>query len=569
VYLNGFTNGGNSMSVNDANKLTRRQMLKQGVAATVGVMSAGLVNASMVAGETQRRRQPNVLLIYTDDQNYEHIGCYGSQVYTPYHDSLAREGVRFTRSYSTISICTPSRYSCLTGQYPSRCSHPDFLNAFPDGEPLVPTFNTLLPSEAPNLARVMKEAGYTTGMVGKWHLGKSLWNISAGAPGAPPGEVAKYDLKERGFIPFPWADANWTHTWTAMPSAADPRDPKISKILRHNYDLCREEIKACGFDYAESFYWSNPESWRSHPLNIHNMEWVAQGALDFINQNKDRPFFLYMAPTLHHIPHPQESLLQADPRLTVAGYLDREPDVMLPRPEILERVKAAGYAAETAYCTWLDEGIGAVLNRLEELDLADDTLVIFFSDHQTHAKGTLYEGGVRSPCFIRWRRQIPAGQVCPSLAQNIDFTPTIFDACDVAKPANMPVDGKSLLPMLLDPRQAVHEQLFFEIGWTRAVCTERWKFLALRYSKAAEELAAQRERPLYHNLALEPHQHNVLLEHPNFWDPDQLYDLHTDSIETTNLAYDPSHADTLADMKRRLQGWLETFGDHPFGEFVG
>ena len=519
-------------------------MLKLGLTATTVIAGSSLINDSMFAAETRTQRRPNVILIYTDDQNFEHIGCYGSRVFTPHHDSLADEGVRFTRSYATIAICTPSRYSCMTGQYPSRCPHPRFLSAFPEGVQIEPSFNTPLKPDAPNLARVMKNAGYITGMVGKWHLGEGLWS----------------NPEERGLIPFPRTDA-----WTVTESDADPRDPKISKILRNNHDRYREEIKACGFDYAESIYWNNPEAWGNHSLNIHNMEWVVQGALDFIDQNKEKPFFLYMAPTLHHIPHPQESLLQADPRITVAGYLDKAPDVMPQRSEIINRVKAAGCAPETAYCTWLDDGIGAVLNRLKELKLDNDTMIIFFSDHQTHAKGTLYEGGVKSPCMIRWTRQIPRGQVCHSLVQNIDFTPTIMDACNVKKPSNMLIDGKSLMPVLLGRQKAVHEELFFEIGWTRAVCTERWKYLALRYSKSAKELG----RRLYHNRALEPHQHNVLLEHPNFWDPDQLYDLSIDSTETTNLAYDPAYADVLTDMKGRLKRWLSTFGNHPFGEFVG
>jgi len=535
------------MSQHDETKLTRREMLKRGLTATTALAGASLINGGIPIGRTQTRRRPNVIVIYTDDQNFEHIGCYGFKVFTPHQDSLADEGVRFTRSYATISVCTPSRYSCLTGQYPSRCPHPKFITAFPDGVQNEPSFNTPLKPDAPNLANVMKSAGYTTGMVGKWHLlGEGLW-------GNP---------EERGIIPLPRADA-----WTAMESEVDPRDPKISKILRNNHDRYREEIKACGFDYAESIC-NNPEGWANHPLNIHNMEWIVQGALDFIDQNREKPFFLYMAPTLHHIPHPQESLLQADPRITLGGYLDKAPDVMPPRDEVVNRVKAAGYAPETAFCTWLDDGIGAVLKKLKDLKLDEDTMIVFFSDHQTHAKGTLYEGGVKSPCMIRWTPHIPRGQVCNSLVQNIDFAPTIFDACNVTKPSNMVVDGKSLMPMLLGRQKAIHDELFFEIGWTRAVCTERWKYLALRYSKSAELLMKKSGR-LYHNRALRPHQHNVLLQHPNFWDPDQLYDLSIDSIETTNLAYDPDYADVLVDMKERLKRWLATFGNHPFGEFLG
>ena len=133
----------------------------------------------------------------------------------------------------------------------------------------------------------------------------------------------------------------------------------------------------------------------------------------------------------------------------------------------------------------------------------------------------------------------------------------------------MYIDGKSLLPVLLGQKKSVHDELFFEIGWTRAVCTDRWKYLALRYSMDAQEEMKKQGKRFYHMSALEPHQHNVLLEHPNFWDPDQLYDLNVDNDEVVNLAYDPAYADVLNDMKTRLKEWLATFGNHPFGEFVG
>ena len=524
-------------------ELTRRQMLARTAAASAGLLGAGLMGAE---GASERRR-PNVILIYTDDQNFEHIGCYGHRVYTPYQDRLAAEGIRFTRAYTTISVCTPSRYSCLTGQYPSRCTHPDFLASFPDGTQLEPSFNTELHRDMPNLARVMRGAGYATGMVGKWHL----------------GDGAEGDAKNQGIRLLPQTDA-----WTEQEGEADPLDPKVSELLRHNYGLRQKALRSLGFDYAESVYFGNPEGFASHPMNVHNMEWIAQGALDFIDRNKDQPFFLYMAPTLHHIPHPQESLMQADPRVTPAGYLDKAPEPMPSRQDILADVRAKGFPTETAYCAWLDEGIGAVMNRLKALGLEQDTLVILCSDHQTHAKGTLYEGGVRAPCIMRYPRRVAGGRVSSSLAQNIDFVPTILEACGIERPAVLEVDGQSLMPLLEGRRDKIHDELFFEIGWTRAVCTERWKYLALRYSRQAETLALHSGKRLYHNYVLEPHQHHVLLEHPNFWDLDELYDLETDAIEVTNRAQEKAHAAQLADMQARLKRWLKTFGDHPFGEFV-
>jgi len=141
--------------------------------------------------------------------------------------------------------------------------------------------------------------------------------------------------------------------------------------------------------------------------------------------------------------------------------------------------------------------------------------------------------------------------------------------CAVNKPTDMQIDGSSLVPIMNGDKKAVHEALYFEYGWTRAICTKRWKYLALRYSKAAEELRIENKKRLYHDKQLEPMQHNVLLHHPNYWDADQLYDLSIDAQETTNFVDDPKYASVLEEMKDRLKDYLEDFGDHPFGEFLG
>ena len=513
-------------------RMHRREALGRMAAGAAGLGAGSFPGVGAVSGA----RRPNVVIIYTDDQNFFHIGCYGGAVHTPHQDGIAREGIMFRRGYVTTGVCTPSRYSCLTGEYPGRCR----ARIDPPGKQLEVSFNTNITREQPTIAKVLKAAGYTTGMVGKWGLG--------GAEG-----VKRLQR---------------TDAWLARDGEPDPRDPAVSEQLRHNHDCFRREIQSRGFDYAESIYPGNPEGWAVHSLNIHNMEWVVDGALKFIEQNRDRPFFLYFSPTLHHIPHPQESLLQADPRITGEGYLDRAPDVMPPRDGVMQRAVDAGYEPETAYCTWFDDGIGAVLGKLDELGLARDTLVLFVSDNGTPAKGTIYEGGVNVPFMARWPGRIPAGTVSDGLVQNIDLAATVFDACGVTPPADMNMDGVSILPVLLGERRNVRDELFFEIGWTRAICTDRWKYLAIRYSADAREELAQGKR-LYHNRALEPHQHNVLLNHPNFWDPDQLYDLSVDYDEVVNMAFDARHSDTLADLQDRLGRWLATFGDHPFGEFTG
>jgi hypothetical protein len=115
--------------------------------------------------------------------------------------------------------------------------------------------------------------------------------------------------------------------------------------------------------------------------------------------------------------------------------------------------------------------------------------------------------------------------------------------------------------------QSIHNALYFEYGWTRAIRTKQWKYIALRYSKSSNKLRLKR-RILYHAKNLEPMQHHVLLSHPNYWDADQLYDLNIDAGETTNLAGYGEHKETLIMMKTEMGKWLKTFGNHPFGEFT-
>jgi Arylsulfatase A and related enzymes len=425
--------------------------------------------------------------------------------------------------------------------------HPSFLQRYPKNVSTEPEFNTPLADGQPTIASVLKSAGYATGFVGKWNIGE-------------PDRAA---LK-----PLPVA-SEWAAQWKPLKNDLDPRASEVSRVLEHNQRVHSEHIKKFGFDYAERIM-TNTESYQSRALNYHNPEWIAEGAIEFIDQNRNRPFFLYCNHTLHHIPHPQESLFNADPRVTIGGYLERAPQVMPSRREIVEMVKREGFAEETAYCTWLDLALGAVLIRLGELGLTDDTLIIFFSDNNIVAKGTIYEGGVHVPCMISYPRAVPGGRHSTRLIQNIDFAPTIFSLCGAPAPTGMKMDGVDVMPMLTGQKESVHSELFFEIGWSRACCTERWKSLALRPTASAEELRKSKSGQfpwIYHARSLEPQQHHALIWHPAFFYPDQLYDLSVDPDELVTLSQNPEHAQVLKDMKERLRRWLVTF-DHPFGEFV-
>jgi len=510
--------------------MTRRKFMETGLA---GVASASVVAAACkskpAAAPGGPRRRPNVVFILTDDQDFNTIGCYGERpLYTPHQDRLAAEGVRFNRSYTTTAVCTPSRYGCLTGQFPSRCPHPRFRNGNPDGAQTYVGFNTPLPPELMSLPRTLKEAGYKTGMVGKWHLG-TVHRDGAGFEGSFARDI-------------------------------DPRDADLNKTLERHQEKGTELIRACGFDYSSRIYWNNPGAYRIDALKTHNMEWLAEGALSFMDANKNDPFFLLVSTTLHHVPHPQGSL-RDDARISMGGYLDRAPDCMPPRGEIIGRVKAEGFGPGTAYCTYLDDGVGAILRKLDELGVADDTVVVQFSDHQTPDKASLYEPGVRAPMLLRYPRGVEAGQVCDRLVQNLDIAPTILDICGVEPPGDVRIDGKSLLPMLDGSRDAIHEALFFEIGKTRAVCTERHKYLAVRYPTPPQNNDERFHGPLKFLQA------NVQLRHPRYYDTDQLYDLVDDPDETTNLA--AVEPERLRELQDRMGAWLATFGDHPFGELHG
>ena len=135
------------------------------------VLFVVLASATSSVCATAADERPNVIFILTDDQNNDTIGCFGGKVLTPNLDRLAREGVRLDRAYAVSSVCTPSRYTCLTGRYAGRCQSDRFLKQCPPDQPSNVGFNVQITPETPNLARALQQSGYTTGFVGKWHTG--------------------------------------------------------------------------------------------------------------------------------------------------------------------------------------------------------------------------------------------------------------------------------------------------------------------------------------------------------------------------------------------------------------
>jgi len=543
--------------------LDRREFLRR-VGAVAGAAALGV--AAGPAGAAKRAGRPNVVFIITDDQpvgsfGFLHRKGRGKRALTPHIDRLAGQGMVLSRCYATSSVCTPSRFTCLTGMYASRAASTNFRKQItPEGQTVV-QWNTDIGAADQMLAKALKAAGYVTGAVGKWHNG--------GAPG-------------------------WLAVRRTVKPGDDPADAAVAETLRAGQEALHAMVRSRGFDYAASINLGNFGAHELRKLRYHNPEWITTGALDFIEANKARPFYLYMATTLTHGP-PAIKSLRADPRITHAGLLDEPPDVQPSRADVLKRVKAAGLPERLAGATWLDDSIGAVLEKLDKLGIADNTLVIYFNDHGVeNGKGSCYEGGVRTPCLVRWPGRIKPGHT-DALVANIDFAPTILAACGVNPPDGMVLDGLNVLPVLTGRKKTLRRSVYCEIGYTRAVVTDRWKYVAFRIPPSRRLTQAQRvavcERyramkarredqdfpvdpsaPLSHmgfpgGQATE--RHSALKRYRKvYYDADQLFDLSKDPGEQTNLARDPAHKARLAEMQALLRKHLAAVPG-TFAEFKG
>ncbi|WP_411847323.1 sulfatase-like hydrolase/transferase [Roseibacillus persicicus] len=523
-------------------------------------LAASLLLLLPSQGEESR---PNVIFIITDDQRQEDLGFLKNEALTPSLDKLANEGAFFSNSYTSSTVCTPSRYGCITGRYPSRGSSPALLrDVTPEGVRNV-YFNTHLEADRPNLPKAMQAAGYVTGLIGKWHIG------------------TRVKLEQ-------------------IPKNSDPTDPSVRAKLQANQTALCAQLRTFGFDHVARAYAGNPldsPQLKNTGLAHHNMDWVTEGALEFIESNKDNPFFLYFSTTLPHFPDPVAGMT-TDPRSTPAGILDQAPVGMPSRESLFAKAKAAGFSRDSAGQTWLDAGIGAILNKVESLGLAENTLVIYFNDHgmEMASKSSLYQGALRTPSAAYWPGTIEP-QVCEALVSNVDIAPTILDATGTEPLPDMPLDGESYLPLLRGEQVDWRKAVYGEIGFTRTVVTRDWKYLAFRLPPSQVPPTEEAHRLQKETLDEIKANHawvkwefdpNAKIPHiggppggnflvrltmaakppylENYFDADQLYDLRNDPTETTNLAGDPAHQEQLRQMKSLLSETLSTLPG-TFGEW--
>ena len=498
---------------------------------------------SLMVTTSARAERPNIIMFLIDDQNPSSIAAFGGDTYTPNLDRMADEGMKFTRAYVSSSVCTPSRYTFLTGRFAGNSHSELYADAVGGKENQgLPNFNVALERDNMNVGNVLREAGYTTGFVGKFHLTSDL------------------DFPEfyKG-----------KNKWINIPKDASP-GPETSAQFKHNERWMRRYLQTLGFSWAKNVYPENVHS----PYSSHNPEWTTVAALEFIEENKDGPFYLHLCSTLLHGPDKSWRKSMDHPLVTGEGEVESLPEVMTPRAELLKTIAEKGFDPDSHVAgeAWIDDSVGAILRKLKELGIDDNTLVVFAPDHGRDGKASLFShASCKVPMIMRWPKGIPAGQVCDELVQNIDLVPTFFDLGQAEKPTSYRIDGRSLAPLFKNGRaDEWRSHLYLEMGVARATVTKDWSYIAVRHTK--EQIAAiKKAKP--ENLPRAMSYIGRLgigvrgADRPGFFDEDQLYDLKRDPKEMKNLAYKKAQAARLAEMRDLMQRDLEVIG-RPFGEFI-
>lgn len=428
------------------------------------------------------RKKPNIVFIISDDQGYWSLGCSGNkEIITPNIDRLASEGMRFENFFCASPVCSPARASLLTGAIPSQHGVHDWLK---DDDERQAALEYLAGQYS--YTKALEENGYDCALSGKWHMGAS-------------GKV------QQGF----------TH-WFSHKSGGGPY---YGAPMYKNGELYKEERYVT--------------------------DAITDDAVEFLEsrRTKELPFYLHVAYTAPHAPwienHPKEytDLYENTPFDSVP-HLPRHPDSIYLTDEVAkdERANLIGYFAAV---TAMDAGIGRILDKLDELSLAEDTLVVFTSDngfscghHGFWGKGNatfplnMYEESVKVPFIARHPGHIPDGRVCDALVSAYDFMPTLLDYLSLKPSDEMERPGVSFAAALRGESFEQHEEVVIldEYGPNRMIRGQRFKYVA-RYP----------------------------------YGPNELYDLQTDPGEERNLLKEEGFECLEQDMRLRLETWFAKY----------
>nr|AOE10451.1 sulfatase [uncultured bacterium]CBL88233.1 sulfatase [uncultured Polaribacter sp.] len=427
-----------------------------------------------LAGQAQK---PNIVFIMTDDQssiplrssdNQNQSRPFGfngdSKVHTPIIDNLASNGMVFNNAFVSSSICSPSRYSILTGKYAGRSEGTSFINNFPLGNLSRIANNIELEENKTNVPKQLQNAGYKTAFIGKSHI-------------IDHNVLESYTGGNNGFM--------------AYSKTADPYTSSVSDAMKFNHDKWANRMKEFGFDVVDAFYAANLRELKNDALNVHNVEYNNKAVLDFIENSDNDPFFVYYSETIPHGPSPYwrrngeyYAGLDADINITSQGVLTQDYSYLPTRDQIKNEINGiAGKDIRHAWLRWFDHAVGAVVDKLREKGKLDNTLIIITSDHGDFNKGksTNYEGGIKVPLMMYWKNGISTTGTYDELVQNIDFAATFLDLAGVDI-SNSEIDGKSLKEVITNNSKIpVHDHLFFELGYSRAIRTKDWKYVTVRY----------------------------------------------------------------------------------------
>lgn len=462
-------------------------------------------------------RRPNLVFIMSDDHASHAISSYGSPlVETPNIDRIADAGMRFDRAFCTNSICTPSRASILTGTYPH-------VNG-------VTTLDTPLDNTRWTFPHALRAAGYVTGLVGKWHLGHG--------PGHDP----------RGF-----------DSWRVLPGQGHYDNPVM--------------LEEDGVVVERGGYVT---------------DLITDDAIDFIEANRERPFALFCHHKAVHrtwVPAPRHFTLFDDVdipepetfhddldghaeaiRRVKMSMMDLDPivDLKSPVPDGLGRDEEIEWRYQRYMKDYLrvvvglDEGIGRLLDHLEELGLGEDTIVVytsdqgfFLGDHGWFDKRLMYEESLAMPLLVQYPRRIPAGSVCDEIVLNVDFAPTLLELMGVEVPDH--VQGSSFLALLEGDEVE---------GWQQSMYYRYWMHRDSAHNTPAHYGVRTRTHKLicYYNDPLDqPGAHGPI--DPIEW---ELFDLVADPLEQTNVIADPAYATVREELIEELARLQRELGDEPY-----
>ena len=474
--------------------------------------------------------RPNIVFVVADDTTPSYHGCFGGPTPTPHIDRLANEGVQMMRGYCNASLCCPSRWTMFTGQVTqrSRWAHQDT----PLDEPALISQNGMLDPETPTLAKQLQAAGYFTGHIGKWH--------------------SRFDTSDFGFD-------------EPIKPLGDPDDPAVDAELRERHRNAQEVVRVCGgFDVADRVQWGNITK-KLHPkIAVHNVPWMTDGALDFLDAAADdgRPFYLHLANSVPHSPDCQDSL-NVDHRYTFAGKLDEAPRSHPSDNSVLERMRAAGLQTEgpiagvNAGQIMIDDQIGELIHKLEAIGQLDNTIFIYTVDHGVPGKGSCYHHGQHLPFVVRWPQGIAGGQRIYELFSWVDIAPTLAEACGVEFPATHTLDGHSVLPSLQGNATWQRESHYHEMGWSRSLIRGRYLYLAARYPRT--KLRDIQDPGKRNKIGIGVQFDNLNAPFiPDYFEDDQFYDIVHDPYAQHNLINEPSKAPIIQAMADELFAICET-----------